>query len=571
MDTDPKNNSSNNPFSSLNINTLVDFCSQIPNASLTNLFHQNHQLDTDFNFDDIVFQNQNQKIDLSNISASSLLDPSAPTSITAKKLKRSHDSNTSIDSGHLSHSKKKRDSLAVSSFSSDNNSCSDHNSDSGHSDEKNSQRNISIQSSTSVLSSPVEDNLSLGVERTGSKKTAYNEKWGVKVLKAWCIETGINTEFETLEPEKLDEILTQFWQEVRKANGDYYGRNSLFNLRAMINKHLKGRPYNVNFDIVTDERFRTSNERLEKQLKLLKGIGRTITHKQPISIQDLRRMYDSGVLGTSNPLALLRKVWFEITLHFCHKGSESQEKLLKSSFEIYRDVTGRAYVARARPKDGQQSPYDDIRMYETGGDLCPIKSYQLYLMKLHPLQPRLFQQPRRKALPESPMWYGKAPIGEKALQQMMANLSAAAKLDKRYTNHCVRTTALEQFSSSKNKQKKLLLPVPQIKSDQLYLQQQILQQQQRAWLQQQAYQQHMSIKQEYPEVKQEPRNICSGTETSSATNSENNSEEEIGDIFKQDRRLSLGDKNIDDIMNDDFQQDFKGLSVEQLAMLGNHL
>jgi hypothetical protein len=231
----------------------------------------------------------------------------------------------------------------------------------------------------------------------------------------------------------------------------------------MINKHLKGRPYNVNFDIVTDERFRASNECLEKQLKLLKGIGRTITHKQPISITDLRRMYDSGVLGTANPLALLRKVWFEITLHFCHKGSESQEKLLKNSFEIYRDITGRAYVARSRVKDlaggapggvgASITPYDDIRMYETGGDLCPVKSYQLYLVKLHPLQPRLFQQPRRKATPDSPMWYGKAPIGEKALQQMMANISAASKLSKRYTNHCVRTTALEQFSNSRRSQK----------------------------------------------------------------------------------------------------------------------
>ena len=106
----------------------------------------------------------------------------------------------------------------------------------------------------------------------------------------------------------MNTILAKFWSEVRKSNGDYYGRNSLFNLRAMINKHLKGKPYCVPFDIVTDERFRSSNERLEKQLKLLKGIGRTITHKQPISIADLRRMYDSGVLGTSNPLSLLRKV-----------------------------------------------------------------------------------------------------------------------------------------------------------------------------------------------------------------------------------------------------------------------
>lgn len=75
-------------------------------------------------------------------------------------------------------------------------------------------------------------------------------------------------------------------------------------------------------------------------------------------------------------------------------------------------------------------------MYETGGDLCPVKSYQLYLMKLHPLQPRLFQQPRRKATPDSPMWYGKAPIGEKALQQMMANISGFYPLTK-LTKHII--------------------------------------------------------------------------------------------------------------------------------------
>lgn len=41
---------------------------------------------------------------------------------------------------------------------------------------------------------------------------------------------------------------------------------------------------------------------------MLKGMGKTITHKQPISIADLRKMYDTAVLGTANPLALLRKV-----------------------------------------------------------------------------------------------------------------------------------------------------------------------------------------------------------------------------------------------------------------------
>jgi len=67
---------------------------------------------------------------------------------------------------------------------------------------------------------------------------------------------GLATDFENLNAGELNELLCRFWGEVRKSNGDYYGRNSLFNLRAMINKHLKSKPFCSTFDIVTDERFR---------------------------------------------------------------------------------------------------------------------------------------------------------------------------------------------------------------------------------------------------------------------------------------------------------------------------
>ena len=95
-----------------------------------------------------------------------------------------------------------------------------------------SSRNHSSNSSISNISASQQarleaDALCIEPERTGSKKTAYNEKWGVKVLKAWCIENQVDTEFEKLTPECLDKLLVKFWTEVRKSNGDYYGRNSL--------------------------------------------------------------------------------------------------------------------------------------------------------------------------------------------------------------------------------------------------------------------------------------------------------------------------------------------------------
>ena len=169
--------------------------------------------------------------------------------------------------------------------------------------------------------------ISSGDTRKSGSKVRLNQIL-THLLSAWAIENNETSDFETLPPDELNTILAKFWSEVRKSNGDYYGRNSLFNLRAMINKHLKGKPYCVSFDIVTDERFRSSNERLEKQLKLLKGIGRTITHKQPISIADLRRMYDSGVLGTSNPLSLLRKVCISPTFDQFRSKLSPQKNIL---------------------------------------------------------------------------------------------------------------------------------------------------------------------------------------------------------------------------------------------------
>lgn len=48
------------------------------------------------------------------------------------------------------------------------------------------------------------------------------------------------------------------------------------------------------------------------------------------------------------------QVWFEITLHFCHKGAESQEKLLKTSFQVFHDHNFRTYVSRTACEKSSQ-------------------------------------------------------------------------------------------------------------------------------------------------------------------------------------------------------------------------
>ena len=62
--------------------------------------------------------------------------------------------------------------------------------------------------------------------------------------------------------------------------------------------------------------FRLSNECLDEQLKHLKGLGRTVAHKEAITPDDYKKLYTSGVFDTSTPLSLLRKV-IKPLINFC--------------------------------------------------------------------------------------------------------------------------------------------------------------------------------------------------------------------------------------------------------------
>ena len=50
--------------------------------------------------------------------------------------------------------------------------------------------------------------------------------------------------------------------------------------------------------------------------------GDKTKHHVAISEGDLEKMYTSGVLSNDTPTSLVRKVWFEIMLHFCRRGRE---------------------------------------------------------------------------------------------------------------------------------------------------------------------------------------------------------------------------------------------------------
>ena len=81
-------------------------------------------------------------------------------------------------------------------------------------------------------------------------------------------------------------------------------------------------------------------------------------------------------------------------------------------------------------------------MPENPGDrLCPIKSYNKYIMHLNPENEFLWQVPMHNINMETDIiWFGKGHVGKNPLSKFMSTSSANCKLSRIYTNHCIQVT-----------------------------------------------------------------------------------------------------------------------------------
>ena len=84
------------------------------------------------------------------------------------------------------------------------------------------------------------------------------------------------------------------------------------------------------------------------------------------------------------------------------------------------------------------------RVYEIRGfSLCPVKTYELYISRLHPMQKRLWQTPRMDVTWDDEVWYDNDKLGKNRIQGLMPSLVTDAGFqDKTLTNHCIRSTCI---------------------------------------------------------------------------------------------------------------------------------
>lgn len=239
---------------------------------------------------------------------------------------------------------------------------------------------------------------------------------------------------------------------MRSKNGQRYSRSTTNGIRASINRHLKSPPYSRQISLYSDKAFLKSNQAHEAVLKQLvkDGLDRPKSY-DPITGNDLKKCLTG--FDTNTPKGLQNKVWFDIHYNFARRANEGDRDMTKDTFEVRIDSIGKKYLVLAAneiTKNHQGGMKDtnntEPRCYENGGPMCPVAAFQKYVGYLHPGLNALWQRPRDfpniAKKEEAQTWYCNSPVGDNTLKTKMATISEEFGLSRRYTNHCIRSSAI---------------------------------------------------------------------------------------------------------------------------------
>ncbi|XP_061191032.1 uncharacterized protein LOC133199202 [Saccostrea echinata] len=272
----------------------------------------------------------------------------------------------------------------------------------------------------------------------------------LSIFRTYLLEKNLQQSVEkTYSSEQLNNLLTNFYLEMKKPDGKHYAGTSVMSIRYGLQKHfLKLR----NEDIIRNEKYSSCNKMFKEVLvKLRKEEIEFQKGRISIHPDDVAKLYNT-VFSTDSPKGLQRKTIFEFIYYFCDRGREHLRRVRKEDFVFSKDASGREYVTvkgRYSKKESREKlDTEPARMYDhPGNPMCPVTSFKKYLTKLNPINPYFWQRPRKLYDPSDTIWYENSPLGKNTLSSLMINLSVEAKLSKKYSNSSIRATNITILDS----------------------------------------------------------------------------------------------------------------------------
>ena len=259
--------------------------------------------------------------------------------------------------------------------------------------------------------------LKINQENRIPKKTRQANNWTLSLWKDWVKyrnsrpETFLEGEqipedISQLSNARLDFWLQRFIVEIRRKDGTPYPPNTLTQIVAGLQRHLRnvctGRQFNFFKD--NDNDFVEFRKTLDAKMKELtsKGIGIQKKRCDPVTEADETKMWDCGVFSTETSSGLSNAVFFYNGKAFAFRGMEQHKQCDAEQFQIGYDHENKRKFIKYFPRitknvqgglKHRRIEINPITQYEDpDNDRCLVKLYEKYL-SLIPQKGPLYRKP----------------------------------------------------------------------------------------------------------------------------------------------------------------------------------
>ena len=296
------------------------------------------------------------------------------------------------------------------------------------------------------------------VEETKLKKTTVKTESDLRKFKEFLLEKNVSTPIEDITPASLNAHLCDFIRELRPKNGqDCFEPTTIKGIVYSVERHLKASGY-PDYQLTSSPTFSLLRDVMKAKMTISKaaGKGNRPQRAMPFSVEEEEELWRSKALGFSSPMALLRTLFWFMTMHFGLRGQHEHHQMLWEDVELKREGNGLEFLefterltkTRRGTNAGRAFP---PKMFPANDKTrCPIEAYKRY-QSSRP-KPKdgescsKFYLAVNHQYQRTGNWFKNAPLGVNSIKLFMKQAANIAGIkEKKITNHSVRKTAVKRL------------------------------------------------------------------------------------------------------------------------------
>ncbi|ELT96439.1 hypothetical protein CAPTEDRAFT_221201 [Capitella teleta] len=282
------------------------------------------------------------------------------------------------------------------------------------------------------------------VEQAENVNTKRKTQSDLRLLAAYRAEVNYPNPdpIELLPTAELDELLCNFFQSLKKADGTDYEPNSLRGIQTSIMRYLRGKGYSHN--IHDHLAFQGHRQVLKSMIKKLKenrlGVSKP-KKTEPFTVSEVELLYEKEIFGADNPESIIATLWFifkqQFRLHNRHEHYHLRWGDVQLRFTSSSDGSRLEYLEYERNASVRSGPpHEDsyaIQIFaHPGNPRCPVRLYKRY-RDLRPLamlddSAPFYLNPLGKIQADSQTWYSLHRTGTNKLGEMARTIAKKAGL-----------------------------------------------------------------------------------------------------------------------------------------------